>query len=39
MSRLIDEINEYKKSFKDLVPKEIQDTMLKATKELEVMTV
>ena len=37
MSRLIDEINKYKESFRGKVPKEIQETMLKATKELEGM--
>lgn len=37
MSRLIDEINKYKESFKNRVPNEIQQTMLKATKELENM--
>ena len=35
MSRLIDEINKYKEGFKIKAPKEVQETMLKATKELE----
>ncbi len=35
MSRLIDEIKNYQKGFKSKVPAEIQEIMLKATKELE----
>jgi len=35
MSRLIDAINEYKETFKEKVPQEIKETMLKATKKLE----
>ena len=34
MSRLIDTINEYQEAFKKKAPIEVQETMLKATKEL-----
>lgn len=39
MSRLIDVINEYKEGFKKRAPKEIQEIMLKATKELEELSI